>query len=122
MERQYQRGQIQDDSMKYEMLKHSGALPIIGVNTFLPKETTPTPHDMQLSRASGDEKDAAIGRLEKFDAEHTKQRQSALTVLKQVARDDGNLFAALLLAAEHCSLGEITNALYEVGGEYRRNL
>ncbi len=124
MERQYQRGQIQDDSMKYEMLKHSGELPIIGVNTFLPKNQSAAsiPRDVQLSRASPEEKKAAITRLEKFHAEHEAEAPKALAKLQEVAKKDGNLFAALLDATEHCSLGQITNALYEVGGEYRRNL
>ena len=77
---------------------------------------------MQLSRASSDEKNDAIARLAKFHAEHAKHSPSALAALQQIAREDGNLFAALLTATEHCSLGQITNALYAVGGEYRRNL
>ncbi|HSI04761.1 MAG TPA: methylmalonyl-CoA mutase family protein, partial [Myxococcota bacterium] len=124
MERQYQRGQIQDDSMKYEMLKHSGELPIIGVNTFLPRNQNAAaiPRDVQLSRASAEEKKAAIGRLEAFQGEHKDAAPKALEKLKEVARKDGNLFEALIDATEHCSLGQITNALYAVGGEYRRNL
>ncbi|MBC7793065.1 MAG: methylmalonyl-CoA mutase, partial [Clostridia bacterium] len=122
MERQYQRGQIQDDSMKYEMLKHSGALPLIGVNTFIAKESASTPRGVQLSRASEDEKKSAIDRLASFHRQHAVSSAKALKALKQVARDDGNLFEALIDATETCSLGQITNALYEVGGEYRRNL
>ncbi|AKF07644.1 fused isobutyryl-CoA mutase/GTPase IcmF [Sandaracinus amylolyticus] len=124
MERQYQRGRIQDDSMKYERLKHSGELPIIGVNTFLPKNAAQAsiPRDVQLSRASEDEKRGCIARLERFHADHASDSGGALERLKRAAVKGENLFAALLDATEHCSLGQITHALYDVGGEYRRNL
>jgi methylmalonyl-CoA mutase len=124
MERQYQRGQIQDDSMKYERLKHSGELPIVGVNTFLPKNKAQAsiPRDVQLSRASEDEKGSCIARLSRFHADHANESGAALDRLKRVVLKGENGFAALLEATEHCSLGQITRALYEVGGEYRRNL
>jgi methylmalonyl-CoA mutase len=124
MERQYQRGRIQDDSMKYEHLKHSGELPIVGVNTFLPRDAAQagTPRDSFTSRASKEEKEGCIARLERFHAEHASDAPAALRRLKTAAIKSENLFAALLEATEHCSLGQITNALYEVGGEYRRNL
>jgi methylmalonyl-CoA mutase len=124
MERQYQRGQIQDDSMKYEERKHSGELPIIGVNTFLPRDAASAgiPRDVVLSRASEAEKEACIARLRDFHAAHAKEAPAALKRLQLAARRSENLFAALLDAVEHCSLGQITHALYEVGGEYRRNL
>ena len=124
MELQYQRGAIQEDSLKYEHLKHSGELPIVGVNTFLPKdpEAGQTPREIQLSRATPEEKDLCISRLEDFQTGHADQAPGALEHLQQTALDGGNLFAALMSAVEHCSLGQITHALYEVGGEYRRNL
>lgn len=124
MELQYQRGEIQADSMKYEQLKHSGELPIIGVNTFLPRdaEQAGTPRDVDLTRATPEEKTSCIDRLGAFRGHHSDRSPAALRVLRQTALDGGNLFAALMAAVEVCSLGEITHALYHVGGEYRRNL
>jgi methylmalonyl-CoA mutase len=124
MERQYQRGQIQDDSMKYERLKHSGELPIVGVNTFLPKNAgeASIPRDVALSRASEEEKKACIDRLRAFQADHAAQAGAVLGQLEKACLTNGNVFAALLDAVEHCSLGQITRTLYGVGGEYRRNL
>src|SRR5690606_4068231 len=112
------------DSMKYERLKHSGELPIVGVNTFLPKNAAQAaiPRDVQLSRASEDEKKGCIARLARFHEEHAAEAPAAIERLKRAAVRSENLFAALLDATEHCSLGQITHALYEVGGEYRRNL
>ena len=124
MELQYQRGEIQGDSLYYEQLKHSGELPIIGVNTFLPRdpEQAGTPREVDLTRASEDEKKSCIERLEAFHGQQSDSAPAALEALRQTALDGGNLFAELMRAAEHCSLGQITHALYAVGGEYRRNL
>lgn len=124
MELQYQRGEIQADSLKYEQLKHSGALPVIGVNTFLPKdsEQASIPKEIALTRATPEEKETAIAVLEAFKRRHQERAPDALDRLKRAALDGGNIFAALMAAAEDCSLGQITHALYEVGGEYRRNL
>ncbi len=124
MERQYQRGQIQDDSRKYERLKHSGELPIIGVNTFLPRHAreASTPREVALTRASREEKLGCIERLVAFHAAHAREAPGALAALSDAALRGDNLFGALLDAAEHCSLGQITRALYDVGGQYRRNL
>ncbi len=124
MERQYQRGQIQDDSLKYERMKHSGELPIVGVNTFLPRtaEEASTPAEIALTRASTAEKEGCIARLEAFTAAHAAEAPGAIAALKRAALSGGNVFAALLAATEHLSLGRITHALYEVGGEYRRNV
>jgi isobutyryl-CoA mutase len=124
MERQYQRGQIQNDSLKYEHLKHSGELPIIGVNTFLPRnaQQAQTPRNVELTRATPDEKESCISRLADFHAAHASEAPAALAAVKKAALDDANLFAALMEAVNVCSLGQITQALYEVGGEYRRNL
>ncbi len=129
MERQYQRGAIQDDSMKYERMKHSGELPLVGVNTFLAKAASgklgseaSIPRDVQLSRATEDEKRACISRLRAFQADHAKDAPAVLQRLETACLKNENGFAALLDAVEHCSLGQITRQLYAVGGEYRRNL
>ncbi len=125
MELQYQRGVIQDDSLKYESLKHSGELPIIGVNTFLPKGGPEEAEDLPevpLTRASKDEKEGCIERLEEFHERHADRAPEALRRLQQAALSGDNLFAALMEAAQVASLGQITHALYEVGGEYRRNI
>ncbi len=124
MERQYQRGQIQDDSMKYEHLKHSGALPIVGVNTFLAKNAgeASTPREIEIRRASYEEKNDCIARLRSFQATHAGESPAALKRLQAVALSGENLFSELVRATEVCSLGQITRALYEVGGQYRRNL
>ncbi|MBL4845505.1 MAG: methylmalonyl-CoA mutase family protein [Planctomycetes bacterium] len=124
MERQYQRGAIQGDSLKYEHLKHSGELPIVGVNTFLPKnrEDAGPPAEIAMTRASTEEKDGALARLQTFHAAHTAEAPAALQALSEAALANGNIFGALLDAVEHCSLGQITHALYVVGGEYRRNI
>ena len=124
MERQYQRGAIQDDSLKYEQLKHSGELPLIGVNTFLPNrgpEGSDGP-ETALTRASLEEKETCLARLTEYRDRHAHDAPAALGELKRVAVSGDNIFAELMNAAECCSLGQITHALYEVGGEYRRNL
>ncbi|MCA8920514.1 MAG: methylmalonyl-CoA mutase family protein [Planctomycetes bacterium] len=124
MELMYQRGEIQSDSMKYEHLKHSGELPIVGVNTFLArtKGEAEVPREVELSRATPEEKQGCIARLRAFQAAHAAEAPATLEALKRTALAGENLFGALLDAVEHCSLGQITEALYEVGGEYRRNL
>ncbi len=124
MELQYQRGTIQEDSMKYEHLKHSGELPVIGVNTFLPKTTEEASEqgEIELSRATDEEKKECIRRLEDFQTRHADKAPAALQRLQDAALSGSNLFAALMEAVNSCSLGQITGALYEVGGEYRRNL
>ncbi len=124
MERQYQRGEIQEDSLKYERLKHSGELPIVGVNTFLPRHTAEAGHipETKLTRASREEKESCIRRLREFKERHHPDSCHALERLRKAALNNKNLFAELMNAAECCSLGQITHALYDVGGEYRRNL
>jgi methylmalonyl-CoA mutase len=124
MELQYQRGEIQADSLKYEQLKHSGELPLIGVNTFLPRDSAQAsiPREIDLTRATEEEKQSCIARLETFQERHRRRSPEALSRLQRTALDGGNVFAELLQAAGCCSLGQITAALYEVGGEYRRNL
>ena len=124
MERQYQRGAIQDDSLKYEQDKHSGVLPLIGVNTFLPRDATEASHgpSTKLTRAAKEEKELCIQRLEDYKERHGDDAIGALCRLKEAALNGDNIFAELMKAAECCTLGQITHALYEVGGEYRRNI
>ena len=125
METQYQRGKIQDESLHYERLKHSGELPIIGVNTFEDPATLGEdwePPEPELTRASPQEKDAQIASLRAFQRAHAESCGPALQRLKHTARAGGNLFAELMHTVRVASLGQITRALYEVGGEYRRNL
>lgn len=124
MESQYQRGKIQDESMYYEMKKHSGELPIIGVNTYLnpnpPKEEDID--NMELARASKEEKELQIHNLREFHKKHEHECQEALERLKKTAVTGGNIFAELMETVKVASLGQITKALYEVGGQYRRNM
>jgi methylmalonyl-CoA mutase len=123
MERQYQRGEIQDDSLKYERMKHDGKLPIVGVNTFFDSEKNyAKAADVELSRASTEEKEGCIARLASFHAHYESEASEALSELKRVSLANGNVFAELLNCVQFCSLGQITHALFEVGGEYRRNL
>jgi methylmalonyl-CoA mutase len=124
METGYQRSRIQEESMYYERLKHSGEYPIIGVNTFrnpdidFNKQTA----TLELARSTDEEKDEQIGRLADFHDRHKSDCPAALDHLKDVALSGGNIFEELLETVKHCSLGQITNALYEVGGQYRRNM
>lgn len=124
METQYQRGKIQDESMYYEMQKHTGELPIIGVNTYLnPNEASEeNVNNMELARASYEEKEEQIRNLKAFQARNKNQTESALKRLKQTAISGGNIFAELVETVKYASLGQITHALYEVGGQYRRNM
>ncbi|MER2119885.1 MAG: fused isobutyryl-CoA mutase/GTPase IcmF [Solibacillus sp.] len=124
METQYQRGKIQEESMHYEHLKHSGQLPIIGVNTYL----NPNPpseeaiDNMEIARASKEEKDLQIANLASFKDSNEVNSQKALDQLKEVAKTGGNIFEELMETVKVASLGQITQALYEVGGQYRRNM
>ncbi|MBD8037708.1 methylmalonyl-CoA mutase family protein [Solibacillus sp. A46] len=124
METQYQRGKIQEESMYYEHLKHSGQLPIIGVNTYLnpnpPSEDTI--NNMEIARASKEEKDLQIANLESFKGANADICAEALNKLKEVAKTGGNIFEELMETVKVASLGQITQALYEVGGQYRRNM
>lgn len=121
MENQYQRSKIQEESLYYETLKHSGQLPIIGVNTFL-GEGEPSEAEYQLSRATEEEKKSQIEHVRQFRQKHRKEAEAALNRLKQVAKEGGNIFRELRKTVRVASLGQITRALYEVGGKYRRNL
>jgi methylmalonyl-CoA mutase len=122
METGYQRGRIQDDSMTYEHAKHSGALPIVGVNTFLSGSNTEQVGDLTLARATEAEKESQITRLAAFQAAHRHECSAALERLQQVALEGGNLFATLMETVRCASLGQITQALFEVGGVYRRSV
>ncbi len=124
MERQYQRGKIQEESLYYESRKHSGELPIIGVNTYLnPNQPSAEKIDsMELARATKEEKELQINHLNIFKEKHKNVVEQALNDLKKVAIEDGNIFAELMETVKVASLGQITAALYEVGGKYRRNM
>ncbi len=122
METGYQRGKIQDESLYYETLKHDGTLPIIGVNTFLNPAGSggdPTP---ELQRSSTEEKGNQIKRLRKFQSANSDRSAAVLTRLQETARAGGNTFEVLLEAVRSCSLGQISDALFDVGGQYRRNM
>lgn len=122
METQYQRGKIQEESMYYERLKHSGELPIIGVNTFLNPQPPKTEQKIELARANKQEKDTCITRLRDFQKRHESGASEALEALKRTALEGGNIFNQLMQTVRQCSLGQISHALYEVGGQYRRNM
>jgi isobutyryl-CoA mutase len=123
MDTMYQRGRIQEESMYYERLKHDGTLPLIGVNTFLPEEGQGEQTDaIELMRSTDQEKDDQIAATRAFQALGAAGRDAALEHLREVARDRGNVFEALMEAVRFVSLGQVSAALYEVGGEYRRNM
>ncbi|GAA3941954.1 methylmalonyl-CoA mutase family protein [Hymenobacter algoricola] len=122
METMYQRGKIQEESMHYEMLKHTGEYPIIGVNTFLSSKGSPTVVPAEVIRATDEEKQYQIEMLNILHARNADQAPARLKQLQQVAIANGNLFAELMETVKFCSLGQITNALFEVGGQYRRNM
>lgn len=122
METGYQRGRIQDDSMLYEQRKHDGSLPIIGVNTFVNPAVGLPDGKIELARATEEEKQSQLRRLREFHFRHAAERPPALEKLQQAALCGQNVFAVLMDTVRHASLGEITDALFEVGGSYRRSL
>lgn len=122
METQYQRGKIQEESLDYEEKKHSGELPIIGVNTFIDPNRDESAYDIELARSSTEEKDTQIRNLHAFWERNKKECPRALARLKEVALKNGNIFAELMETVKTASLGQMTAALYEVGGQYRRNM
>ena len=123
MESMYQRGKIQQESMKYEETKHSGERPVIGVNTFTNEDAqTEEDLDVDLMRSSDDEKQHQLRSLHAFQDRYADKADAALDDLRQVARDGDNTFDVLMEAVKYCSLGQITETLFEVGGEYRRNM
>ncbi|WP_439378318.1 fused isobutyryl-CoA mutase/GTPase IcmF [Amycolatopsis lexingtonensis] len=122
METGYQRGKIQDESILYERKKHDGSLPIIGVNTFRNPRSGEDEIEVELARATEDEKKSQLDRLADFQHRHHEEAQQALKALREAATRGGNLFGVLMDAARVCSLGQITEAFFEVGGQYRRNV
>jgi methylmalonyl-CoA mutase len=123
MDTMYQRSKIQEESLYYESKKHDGSLPLIGVNTFLPKEGQEDEvHELELIRSSEDEKNSQIRNLRAFQATHAEESSTALRSLQGVARERDNIFAELMETVKSSSLGQISSALYQVGGEYRRNM
>nr|WP_315484525.1 fused isobutyryl-CoA mutase/GTPase IcmF [uncultured Undibacterium sp.] len=122
METGYQRGKIQEESMHYEHLKHDGTLPIIGVNTFRNPKGGEAPQKIELARSTDEEKQSQLTRLADFHTRHADVAPQALAALQQAAINNENVFAKLMDAARVCSLGQITTALFEVGGQYRRNM
>jgi methylmalonyl-CoA mutase len=122
MERMYQRNKIQEESLHYENLKHSGDLPIVGVNTFLNSKGSPTITPQEVIRSTREEKDHQITNLHAFRERNAGRRPAMLQRLKDIATGNGNLFEELMETVKFCSLGEITHTLYEVGGQYRRNM
>ncbi|MDA8436429.1 MAG: methylmalonyl-CoA mutase family protein [Actinomycetales bacterium] len=122
METGYQRGKIQDESMTYEHRKHDGSLPIVGVNTFLADHAGAVPPTLELARGTEEEKQSQLRRVADFQERHRAEAPAALARLRETATSGGNLFEALMDAVRHCSLGQITEAFFEVGGQYRRNV
>ncbi|MCJ0764846.1 fused isobutyryl-CoA mutase/GTPase IcmF [Variovorax terrae] len=122
METGYQRGRIQDESMHYEMLKHTGELPIIGVNTFRNPHGDAVQDKLELARSTDEEKQSQLTRLQDFHARHAAQAPALLKRLQQAVIENHNVFEVLMDAVRVCSLGQITSALFEVGGQYRRNM
>jgi isobutyryl-CoA mutase len=122
METGYQRSKIQEESMHYEMLKHTGEYPIIGVNTFRNPHGDAAPQQIELARSTEQEKQSQLQRLADFHARHAAQAPAMLERLQQAVIDNKNVFEVLMAAVRVCSLGQITNALFEVGGQYRRSM
>jgi methylmalonyl-CoA mutase len=123
----YQRNKIQEESLYYEHQKHTGELPLIGVNTFLNKKGSPTIIPNEVIRSTAEEKELQISNLKAFWKRNEAKSDSSTSSeeikrLKEVAINNGNLFEQLMETVKYCSLGQITHALYEVGGQYRRNM
>jgi methylmalonyl-CoA mutase len=122
METGYQRGKIQEESMHYEMLKHTGEYPIVGVNTFRNPHGDPVVDSLELARSTDDEKRSQLKRLAEFQRLHAAESPAMLQRLKDAVIANANVFEVLMDAVRCCSLGQITNALFEVGGQYRRSM
>jgi len=122
METGYQRGKIQEESLYYEHRKHDGSYPIIGVNTFRNPHADPTPPKLELIRSTDEEKKSQLKRLRSFQKQNEKAAPEMLERLKQSVMRNENVFAVLMDAVRVCSLGQITHALFEVGGQYRRSM
>jgi methylmalonyl-CoA mutase len=122
METMYQRSRIQEESLYYETLKHTGEYPIIGVNTFLSSKGSPTILPKEVIRATDEEKEAQIATVEKLRGAYAEEAAKAIRDLQQAAVKNENMFAVLMEATKYCSLGQLTAAMFEVGGQYRRNM
>ena len=122
METGYQRGKIQEESMHYEHRKHDGSYPIVGVNTFRNPHGDAAPQKIELIRSTEAEKQSQLKRLREFHQRHAKEAPAMLERQRQAVMRDENVFAVLMDAVRVCSLGQITHALFEVGGQYRRNM
>ena len=122
METMYQRSKIQEESLYYETLKHTGEFPIIGVNTFLSSKGSPTIIPKEVIRATKEEKEYQINMLNELHQSHQDKADELLKALQTSAIHNENTFEALMETSKYCSLGQITNALFEVGGQYRRNM
>ena len=122
METGYQRGKIQEESMHYEMLKHTGEYPVVGVNTFRNPHGDPVVDSLALARSTEDEKQSQLRRLAEFQQRHAEVAPGMLQRLKDAVISNANVFDVLMEAVRVCSLGQITNALFEVGGQYRRSM
>jgi methylmalonyl-CoA mutase len=122
METMYQRSKIQEESLYYETLKHTGEFPIIGVNTFLSSKGSPTVLPAEVIRATEEEKQYQIQTKENLNASRAKESKEQLSQLQEAAIQNENIFEKLMEATKVCSLGQITSSLFEVGGQYRRNM
>jgi len=122
METGYQRGKIQEESLLYERMKHDGSYPIVGVNTFRNPHGDPLPQKLELIRSTEEEKRSQLERLREFQARHAGEAPAMLARLQRAVIEDKNVFAVLMDAVRVCSLGQITQALFEVGGQYRRSM
>jgi methylmalonyl-CoA mutase len=118
----YQRGKIQEESLYYETLKHTGELPIIGVNTFLSSKGSPTVLPREVIRSTEEEKEQQINTVHNLQQAYAEEAAAALREIQLCAIQNRNVFSALMEAAKVCTLGQITDALFEVGGQYRRNM
>jgi methylmalonyl-CoA mutase len=122
METMYQRGKIQEESLYYETRKHDGSLPIVGVNTFLSDSDSDEIRGAELIRSTEEEKQNQVSSVRAFQARNASRAPDALRELQRAAASGGNVFAELMECVKVCSLGQISHALYEVGGQYRRNM
>ena len=122
METGYQRGKIQEESLHYEHKKHDGSYPIVGVNMFRNPNGETATHTIELARSTEEEKQSQLKRLADFHAKHADEAPAALAKLRETVIENGNVFAELMNTVRACSLGQITRALFEVGGQYRRSM
>jgi methylmalonyl-CoA mutase len=122
METGYQRGKIQEESLYYEHRKHDGSYPIVGVNTFRNPHGGGVPQKVELARSTEEEKESQLGRLADFHARNAREAPAALERLRRTVIANGNVFDELMRTVRVCSLGQITSALFDVGGQYRRSM